>query len=279
MISFGSSMTVISYEYLDQLSWDEAYDTIVRNRRKLIENAFEHARRVLCIQPHPDDTDIAAGGTIAWMRERGVEVAYVTMTDGCMGTSDPTLYPEKLAEVRRGEQEEAARILGVNQLIWMNYRDSELRVSLEARSRLITIVRRFKPDIVVTVDPWLTYEAHPDHVATGILAAEASMFSGLVHINPQDLLEGLTLHRVKFIAFYWSRKPNTYIDVSRYLDTKFKAISAHRSQFPSGNLDRFLETLRMYMRLMGKKAGVEYAEPFKVLPVGSLHCDIFAEDI
>lgn len=272
-------MTTIPYELLERLSWDEAYNAIIRAKRKSIEDAFEKARRILCIQPHPDDNEIAAGGTVAWMKERGCEVVYVTMTDGCMGTSDPTLYPEKLAEVRRGEQEEAARILGVDQLIWMNYRDSELIASLEARSKLITIVRKVKPDIIVTPDPWLTYEAHPDHIATGILAAEASMFSGLIHVNPQDIREGLTPHHVKFIAFYWSRKPNTYVDVTRYVDVKLKAISSHRSQFPGENLNRFLETIKAYMRAMGKKIGVEYAEPFKILPVGSLHCDIFAEDI
>lgn len=272
-------MSVIPYESLERLSWDEAYDAIVEAKRIAIGNVFEGARRVLFVQPHPDDTEIAAGGTVAWMKERGVEVAYVTMTDGCMGTSDPMLYPEKLAEVRKREQEEAAKILGVDRLIWMNYRDSELSVSLEARGKLITIIREFKPDIVVTVDPWLTYEVHPDHIATGILAAEASMFSGLVHINPQDLRSGLTPHRVKFIAFYWSRKPNTYVDVSRYVDVKLEAISAHRSQFPGENLDRFLEMIKAYMKFMGRRLGVEYAEPFKILPVGSLHCDIFAEDI
>ncbi|MEM4461682.1 MAG: PIG-L deacetylase family protein [Candidatus Bathyarchaeia archaeon] len=272
-------MSLIPYEVLEKLSWDEAYNAIVEVRRRSIGDVFREVKRVLCIQPHPDDTDIAAGGTVAWMRDNGVEVSYVTMTDGCMGTSDPTLYPEKLAEVRRGEQEEAARILGVDRLIWLDYRDSEFRVCSEARSRLISIIRRFKPDMVITVDPWLPYEAHPDHTATGILAAEASMFSSLVHVNPQDLRDGLTPHRVRFIAFYWSRKPNTFIDVTRYVEVKFKAISAHRSQFPGESIDRFLEVIKAYMKLMGKRIGVDYAEPFKVLPIGSLHCDIFAEDI
>ncbi|MEM3479128.1 MAG: PIG-L deacetylase family protein [Candidatus Bathyarchaeia archaeon] len=272
-------MTAAPFELLERLSWDEAYDAIVKTRRKMVENALENARKILCIQSHPDDMDIAAGGTVAWLKEKGAEVTYVIMTDGCMGTMDPTLYPEKLAEVRRGEQEEAARILGVDHLIWMDYRDSELRADLETRSRLITIVRRFRPDIIFTVDPWLTYEIHPDHRATGMLAAEASMFSGLAYINPQDLREGLTPHNVNFVAFYWSRKPNTYVNVTKYIDAKLKAISAHRSQFPGDNLDKFLEIIKMYMRFMGKKIGVDYAEPFKILPVGSLHCDIFAEDI
>lgn len=266
-------------EALSEPTWEEAYRRILSSRRENLKGVFEKAEVILCVQPHPDDTDIAAGGTVAWMTAQGKKVVYVTMTDGRIGTSNPDLYPEKLARIRMREQEEAAKTLGVNTLIWMNYRDSELKIGEEARNRLITLIRRFKPSLILTVDPWLTYEIHPDHLATGRLAAEAALFAGLPHANPGDIREGLTAHSTPFIAFYWTRKPNVYIDITSYIDVKLKAVAAHRSQFPEDSLDRFQEILKAYCKLTGKKIGVEYAEPFKLLPLSSLHCDVFAEDL
>ncbi|MBS7610986.1 PIG-L family deacetylase [Candidatus Bathyarchaeota archaeon] len=240
-----------------------------------LENVFEKCNTVLSIQPHPDDTDIAAGGTIAKLARNSCQVIYVTVTDGGAGTSVRNLSWESVASIRRREQESAAKILRVSELIWLNYRDSELEPTMELRSRLITLIRRFKPDIVLTVDPWLRYEAHPDHRATGIAVSEAFLLSGFPNVNHVDLVNGLEPHSPKFIAYYWSERPNVYIDITEWIDIKFKAIMEHASQLSDG----MVSLLKGVFRLMGGKAGYEYAEAFKVLTSSALHCDIYASEL
>ncbi|MEM2427971.1 MAG: PIG-L deacetylase family protein, partial [Candidatus Bathyarchaeia archaeon] len=194
------------------------------NLRKLllldVEKAFEECNMLLSIQPHPDDTDIAAGGTIAKLAKKGCQIVYVTITDGGAGTDLKNFPWESVAEVRRREQESAAKTLGVSELIWLNYRDSELEPTIELRNKLITLIRRFRPDMVLTVDPWLRYEAHPDHRATGIATSEAFLLSGFPNINRIDLVNGLEPHTPKFIAYYWTEKPNIYVDITEYIEVK-----------------------------------------------------------
>ncbi len=266
-------------ENITFLEYDRAYRIVLGAESEGLNEVFKTVRRILCIQPHPDDTDLAAGGLIAKLAERGCEVTYVTMTDGRIGTLDPKISSEKLAAIRMVEQKEAAKILGVKNLIWLNYKDSELKPTIEARNKLISVIRKFKPDIILTVDPWLTYEAHPDHIATGMLAAEASFFAMLPHANSSDMKNGLKPHTVEFIAFYWTRKPNVYVDITDHMEIKLKAVASHKSQFPSETFKEIEHRLRIYSRLMGKKIGVKYAEAFKVLSLRHLHCCIYAEDL
>jgi len=239
------------------------------------EEAFEKSRVILSVQPHPDDADIAAGGTIAKLVGRGCRVVYVTVTDGGAGTLRRDIPWEALAAIRHREQESAAKLLGVSELIWLGYRDTELTPSLTFRNRLITIIRRFKPDLVMTVDPWLTYEAHPDHRFTGLVTTEAFFFSGFPNVNPTDLRNGLEPHAPKYIAYYWTRKPNVYVDITDWIDVKLKAVGAHASQMS----EEMVGFLRKLFALIGAKAGYGYAEAFKVLDGNALHCNVYAEEL
>lgn len=244
-----------------------------------ILKAFEGARRVMCVQPHPDDCDLGAGGAVAKLSRAGARIIYVTMTDGSRGTYDPAISPDELARIRMKEQEEAAEVLGVSELVWLGYRDTELAAAPEARNKLITLIRKYRPDLILTVDPWLPYEAHPDHVATGLLTAQAAIFSPLPHVNPNDLKEGLSPYSVPLMAFYWTREPNLFIDITGFLELKLRAIASHRSQFPPGALEVVEGYLRTYSELMGKRIGVAYAEAFKALPPLYLHIWPFAEGL
>lgn len=239
------------------------------------EEAFEKSKVFLSIQPHTDDTDIAAGGTVAKLANDGCQIIYVTVTDGGAGAARRGLPWETMASIRRREQESAAKILGVSELLWLDYRDSELKPTLELRNRLITLIRRFKPDVVLTVDPWLTYEAHPDHRVTGLAATEAFFFSGLPNVNPVDFRNGLEPYTPTYIAYYWSRKPNVYVDIGDWIDVKFKAVKAHTSQVS----DAMVELLRKISTLLGARVGYQYAEAFKVLNTRTVHCNTYAADL
>ena len=245
--------------------------------RRSHEKVLEDAKKVLCIQPHPDDADFGAGGTIAKLTKKGCEVIYVSLMDGSIGTFKQDLWPEKLAGLRVKEQEKAAEILGVKRLIWLGYRDSELYPSLELRGKLIRIIRETRPDVVMTNDPWLPYEAHPDHRYTGLMAAEAVLFSPFPHVNPEQIREGLKPFRVPHICLFFTHRPNTYIDISETIDLKIKAILAHKTQIENAKMVSI--ALRAYGKELGKNIGVDYAEAFKILTSSHLHANPFTENL
>jgi len=261
-------------DLISQLSYEEAWQALLEEMKGEVKGVFDRIEKVMCVQPHPDDTDVAAGGTVAKLAARGVEIVYVTLTDGRLGTYDPKVRPEELAEERRKEQEKAARILGVKDLVWLGVRDGELQPTVEIRWKLVGLIRKFRPDLIMTPDPWLTYEAHPDHRYTGILASEAAFFAPLPHAASRGDLQP---HTVRYVAYYWTRRPNTFVDVSDYVEVKLKAVGAHKSQF--GEAPAIKDLLKAYMRLMGKRIAADYAEAFKVLSLSHLHCSVFAEDV
>jgi len=205
----------------------------------------------------------------------GKEIVYLTLTDGAMGTRDLSSSPRELAKTRKREQEKAAKVIGVKKLIWFDYRDTELPYSPEVRNRIIGIIRDEKPDIVLAPDPWLLYEAHPDHRNAGLLALEAVFFAPFPHINPE---KGLTPHEVPLVGLYYTAKPNYIEDVTDVFDIKLKALKEHRSQFGNNwhQWELYIRTVGMFY---GKKIGVMYGEGIKVLPKLLLHVTPFAEVI
>lgn len=230
------------------------------------------AKSILCIMPHPDDNEIGAGGTIARLTDNGAEVTYLGVTDGGAGTLDPTADRVSIARIRRGEQIAAAAILGVHDLMWLDYPDAAGLPVLELRQRIIAAIRQVKPEFVLTVDPWLPYEAHPDHRATGLAAAEAVMLAGFPKIFPDQLEAGLEPHAVTAIAFYATAAPNTFIDIDATWDRKLAALQKHTSQFGGAEWPM----LSTYLDLKGQElathnGGCTRAEAFKVLTSTYLH--------
>ena len=133
-----------------------------------------NAKRVLYMQPHPDDVDIACGGTLAVLADRGAHITYLTVTDGGAGSS-VRRDENQLANVRRLEQIAAGRYIGVQDYIWLNYRDAEYLPGQQLQHDFIRAIRQVRPDTVVTIDGWLPYEAHPAHRNVGLSAAAATL--------------------------------------------------------------------------------------------------------
>lgn len=236
----------------------------------------EGLKSAMCIQPHPDDADVGIGGTVAKLSKLGSEVTYVTMTDDRASISDPSLTTEEIAKIRREEQEAAAKVLGVRGLVWLDYPDSGLSMNLEARGKLVELIRRKRPEAIFTVDPWLTYEAHPDHRNTGLLVSEALMFSGLYNVNPEQLQGGLGPYQSDYVAYFVTQRPNTYIDISESLGDKLEAIRKHRTQFEE-KWAFFESYVRFQAERYGKEIGTRYAEALKLMTPLLLHYNVDAE--
>ncbi len=145
---------------------------------------LESCTRLLCIQPHPD----AAGGTIAKLVAKGCEVVYLTATDGSLGSHD--LTPAELAAVRKQETAAVIAELGVKRSLSLGLRDYIRDSVQDIAIKVVEAIREVQPQMVMTVDPWMPYEAHPDHRKVGMAVADAMIFSGF-ELYP-DIVNGKT---------------------------------------------------------------------------------------
>lgn len=231
------------------------------------------ARRVMVIVAHPDDAEFSAAGTIArWARE-GKEIVYVLCTSGDKGTSDRTLSPTQLAEIRRAEQRAACKVLGVKEVVFLGYEDGLLVSSLQLRRDLVRQIRRYRPDIVVCQDPtsrWFAqqYLNHPDHRAAGDAALDAVYPSARdPHVFPELLAEGLEPHKVREVYIISRENADTWIDISETIDLKIAALEQHASQIG----DRKAEVatwVREGAQRAAEGRGMQYAETFKYIRLG-----------
>ncbi len=233
---------------------------------------LEMARCVLCVQPHPDDNEIAAGGTIALLAERRAKIVYLTVTDGSVGTRDPDLAPDQLRLVRREEATHSARHLGASDMLWLGCEDGAVPDERELSRKILGVIRQVRPDAVLAPDPWLPYEAHRDHRVVGLAAASAAIMSEFPHVASDP---GGPPHAVSMVAFYCTLNPNTWIDVDRTWGRKIEALMMHASQFGAGS-GMFLMYLDMKARELAKGRGCVRAEAFKVLPTVLLHFNVDA---
>jgi LmbE family N-acetylglucosaminyl deacetylase len=218
----------------------------------------------MVIQAHPDDAEFLCAGTVARFVASGYRVQYVLATSGDKGSSDPNATPEQLAATREAEQLAAARILGVEEVTFLRHHDGELEVTLDFRRELAGVIRRGRPDVALTFDPWQRYQVHPDHRAVGMTALDAVAAARDPMYFPEQIAEGLSAQRVHNVYFFSTDAPNYYVDISATIEKKLEAMRAHTSQFGNPKIEEFI---RARARTAGAELGVEYAEAFHYLPM------------
>jgi LmbE family N-acetylglucosaminyl deacetylase len=218
---------------------------------------------VLVIVAHPDDPEFGAGGTIAkWVAE-GREVRYALCTSGDKGSWDPTLSPGQMAEVREREQIAAAEEMGVKECIFLRHVDGEVESTLAFRRELALLLRQYQPRVVITHDPWLHYQIHPDHRAVGLAVTDAIAAARDIWYFPEQLVNGLRPHRVKEVYYTRAQEPNAWVDISATFERKMAALRRHESQTSrSANLEA---RLRKMAEETGKGANLPLAEAFHLM--------------
>ena len=127
-------------------------------------------------------TTLPPPGTLALLQQNGAELFYLTATDDLMGVVDQSLSDEDAAQALKRDQFSAGKIIGVKEQFWLGYPDAGEYDYFALRRDFLKYIRMIQPDFVFTADPWLTYEAHRDHIQTGLAAAEAVMLAGLTKI-------------------------------------------------------------------------------------------------
>lgn len=190
----------------------------------------------MVVVAHPDDAEFLAGGTVAKWAEAGAEITYVVVTKGDKGSEDPEMTPERLTEIREAEQRAAGAVLGVKHFEFMGYPDGYLEATLELRRDLARLIRRYRPEVLITFDPSNRfvsdqYVNHPDHRAAGDAAVDAVYPTARDRLTfPELLAEGLEPHKVAQLWLASPATPNTWVDIAPSMQKKKDALRAHPSQ-------------------------------------------------
>ncbi len=225
---------------------------------------------VLAVFAHPDDAEIAAGGTLAGWAAEGREVRLLVLTNGDRGTTDPEVDRTRLARTRAEETIAGARVLGLAGATVLDVPDGELVNTDRLRAQVVRAIRELRPSTVVSCDPttWFFGERfvnHADHRTAGAITLDAVWpAAGNPHFFPEQLSEGLPIHDVAELWLGWTREPNHHEDVTPTFGTKVAALGEHRSQLAVG-IRYFEEELEREAQRAGERIGVRYAEPFRVL--------------
>jgi LmbE family N-acetylglucosaminyl deacetylase len=218
----------------------------------------------MVIMAHPDDAEFTCGGTVASYTAAGARAEYVLATSGNRGSHEPGMTPEKLAAIREAEQRAAAEVLGVAEVTFLRYNDGEVEPSIALRRELALVLRKGRPDIVLTFDPWQHYQVHPDHRAIGQSTLDAIADARMPMYYPEQISGDVRDHRVLDVYFFATDHPNHWVDITETIDKKIAALRCHVSQVGDRDMDPFM---RARGRAVGQERGMLYAEAFRHLPM------------
>ena len=233
------------------------------------------ARRLLCIQPHYDDNDLGAGGTIAALAQDGAEVHYLTVTDDLLGVLDPTQSDAEATEQLRREQHEAGAHVGVSSQEWLGFPDAGDWDYFAVRRGIIKHIRRVHPDVLFTVDPWLPYEAHQDHVRVGRAVAEASFLYSLKRLAVDPKVDrDYEPTPIEAVVFYFTTDANLVYDIGPSRESKHRAIDAYRAQFTADQLELLHLGLEAKEKEWAADMAFSHGEALKVMAPGAFHVGV-----
>ncbi len=219
----------------------------------------EGVERVLVVVAHPDDIDFGTAGSVAVWTDADIEVSYCLVTSGEAGGDDRSMARADMATLRRAEQTEAAKQVGVTDLRWLGYPDGRVEPTLDLRRDISRVIRDVCPQRVVSMPTERSWERvygnHPDHLAT----AEATLAavypdSRNPFAHPELLDEG---HEPWTVPQLWVQQRgggNVYVDTTDVFDRKIAALLSHESQIPSREWAE--EVLSMWGKVNAEFAGL-----------------------
>jgi LmbE family N-acetylglucosaminyl deacetylase len=229
--------------------------------------------RALAVSAHPDDIEFGLAGTIAVWADQGAEITFCIVTDGSTGTQDRSLMGDGLKSLRRDEAEEAARVLGANEVVWLDRPDGYVEYTLDLRRDIAAVFRRTRPHRYVVMDPdpvigdW--FVNHPDHRAVALASLDVTLTAGTTPGHFPELLEQ-GLEPWRGLRELWIMGPGggpRVVDISSTIDRKIDALMCHRSQIGDDRA-RIEGWIKERTADIGRPHGYAYAESFRVLTAG-----------
>lgn len=229
---------------------------------------------IACIHAHPDDAEILAGGSLALLARAGNQITIVSMTPGDCGTTE--YGPDEIAAIRRREAAEAAGQIGAK-YICGEFRDMAIFNDDGSRRRVTELLRRVRPDVVLTASP---ADYHCDHEATSVLVRDSCFGASAPNYGTgaEDAAPALpAIPHLYFVdsvggvgRFGESIEPDFFVDVKDTFRAKRDMLAQHASQRNwlkrQHGIDDYIETMEQWTRSRGSAAGLEFAEGFRRYP-------------
>jgi LmbE family N-acetylglucosaminyl deacetylase len=232
------------------------------DKERRIENLT--GKSILIFTPHPDDETFSMGGTLALLAKNKNQIHIVIYTNDNKGSLDLEMTRERLARIRRAEEEKACTLLGIPlaNIHWLGYDDGDLEYAdpQVLRGEVARYIKLYRPDVIFSPDPgtiWSQWHKTDHRMAANItndafIAAEFHLY------YPQHLLdENLKPFSVKDRYFYYSQEPNYEVDITSVFDLKMQAALAHVSQFEP--------SLSKYTPELDKKTAIAVTNGFSAL--------------
>lgn len=222
---------------------------------------------LLAIGVHPDDVELGCSGTIINEIRNGKKVGVTDLTQGELGSRGTIEY-------RYEEAAKAAKIMGVHVRENLKMRDGFFKNDEEHQRKLISIIRKYQPEIVMANS---LADRHPDHGRAAKLIADSCFLSGLIKVETENENgQKQEAWRPKYVFHYIQdmyHEPDFIVDITDVFDQRMEAIKAYTTQFynPENEDDgpqtyistpEFLESVVARARVIGKKIGVKYGEGF-----------------
>ena len=222
--------------------------------------------RAMVVCAHPDDAEIGAGGTTALWSAAGCEITYVICTNGSSGSNDLDMTSDRIVQIRNEEQREAANVIGVKNVVFLDHPDGELEADRELLREIVEAIRTHRPDAVFTHDPFrLSGFNHRDHRNAGITVQDAVYPYARDHLHFPELNDrGITPHKVSDLYYWHADTPNCIVDITDSIDVRIDALSRHRSQVPGLSLGQDSDRrIRDRAREAAGDLPFEYGEAFR----------------
>ena len=197
-------------------------------------------KTVLVFTPHPDDELFGAGGTIALLNQHHNKVYIVIYTNDDKGSYDPEMSAQKLARIRKAEEEASETVLGtpIENIQWMGYDDGMLEYAPQPKlvEEATAIIRRIRPDALLTIDPgeWVARWHKTDHRMAALNTLDAVRAAEFWLYFPNQCLEQhLEPYAVPITYFYYTlpQDANYWVNIDSVAQLKLEALSKHVSQF------------------------------------------------
>ena len=196
---------------------------------------------ILAIGAHPDDIEIGCGGTLIKYSDRGHRVFSLVVTGGGQGG---------ISSVRRSEQEDARRIMGIEKIYWGGYKDTHLEVNQKLVAEIEQVISEIDPDFIFCHFPDDTHQDHR-HLSLATQSATRNLRNVLFYEGPTT----------------WDFNPQVFVDIGETLDRKIEALRAHESQVTKTNIEdlSIVEIARSSANFRGIQGRVKYGEAFSPL--------------
>lgn len=233
--------------------------------------ATDKAPRILAIHAHPDDIEIQCAGTLALLKQKGCQITMATLSPGDCGSAE--LGPLEIARVRREEARKSADLLGVDYHC-LEFRDLHIVHDNEGRHRVTELLRRVRPEIVLTA-PLLDYMS--DHEMTGRLVRDACFAASAPNYDTHQFPPSPPTEQIPHLYFvdpvegsdYFGNpvEPDFIVDISTTFELKLQMLACHASQREwlrkQHGMDEYLDSCRRWSAHRGQKIGAEYGEGFR----------------